>query len=353
MRTSRTAAFLFGIGLVLASASAVDAAPKFRSTSEALAQGVSAYRSGYYEIAVPALEEAAKADTFLAKYYLARIYSDNSGTRTDHAKAYRLFQEIADKHADVDPDDDSRAPYVAKSLTAVAGYLRTGLREIGLEADPDRATEILRHSALFFNDEDAQFELAKLQLRGEGVQADVSNAKHWLARLSQRGHAGAQAFLADLLWRGKYMPADKVRALVLINVSVANAPSQDRVWIEDIFQNIFCGAGEGIRQQATGMVADWSSRYGRKPESRIDRSGLGILDVEPARQCANGETVKLLEAAQSIAAEPGPASDNAASPPAAPEVKPQQFLHGQMDGGLRDVGAGSSDVNVGNSFAPN
>ena len=83
--------------------------------------------------------------------------------------------------------------------------------------------------------------------------------------LSQKGHAGAQAFLADLLWRGKYMKTDPVRALALISVAVANAPAYERVWIEDIYQNIYCGAAQGIRKQATGIVADWRTRYGRKP----------------------------------------------------------------------------------------
>ena len=108
--------------------------------------------------------------------------------------------------------------------------------------------EYLREAAQFFRDEDAQFELAKLYLRGDGIESDVPYAKHWLSVLSQKGHAGAQAFLADLLWRGKYMKADPVRALALISVAVANAPPYERVWIEDIYQNIYCGAGAGHPQ---------------------------------------------------------------------------------------------------------
>ena len=66
-----------------------------------------------------------------------------------------------------------------------------------------------------------------------------SRRKHWLSTLSQKGHAGAQAFLADLYWRGLYMETDRVRGLALITIAVANAPQHERVWIEDIYQNIF------------------------------------------------------------------------------------------------------------------
>ncbi len=262
----------------------------FPSAREALKQGMSAYQGGYYEIAIPALEHAAAAKEFMAEYYLARIYSDNNGAHTDHPKAYMLFQSIADEYADADPDDDPRAPYVGKSLTALGAYVKRGLPEIGLKPDPQRAAFYFMNASSTFNDEDAQFELAKMQLRGEGVDEDVSTARHWLSRLSQNGHAGAQAFLADLLWRGKYMDADQPRALALIAVAVQNAPPYERLWIEDIYQNIYCGAGEGIRKQATGIVAEWGNHYGRKPETQ-DRSGLGTLVTALERTCQNGEPV--------------------------------------------------------------
>ena len=243
------------------------------------------------------------------------------------------------------PDDDQRAPYVAKAMTRIAGYLINGLPEANLKPNPKIAMEYLREAAQFFRDEDAQFELAKLYLRGDGVTSDVPYAKHWLSVLSQKGHAGAQAFLADLLWRGKYMPADPVRALALISVAVVNAPPYERVWIEDIYQNIYCGAGQGVRKQATGIVADWRTRYGRKPDQRDD-IGLGALNVQATRTCGNGEPV--------LFDMPTTAARNAAAGAAAPATAPPAILPGKTDTGggtlikgappigLRDVGASAS-----------
>jgi uncharacterized protein len=308
----------------------------FASPREALKQGMSAYQGGYYEIAIPALEEAASAKEFMAEYYLARIYSDNNGAHTDHAKAYILYQRIADQYADADPDDDPRARFVGKALTALAGYVRHGLPEIGLKPNLDQAVFYLRNASTTFDDEDAQFEMAKLQLRGEGVEADEAMGRHWLSVLSERGHAGAQAFLADLLWRGKYMEQNQPRALALIAVAVENAPNHDRLWIDDIYQNIYCGAGDGIRKQATGIVADWGNRYGRKPENR-NPSVLSLLATAPERTCKNGEPVGPIKLLESAPARGGAGGSLEATLPLSGPA--QGFSYGGTTPTLRDVGA--------------
>lgn len=311
----------------------------FASPREALKQGMSAYQGGYYEIAIPALEFAASKKEFMAEYYLARIYGDNSGSQTNHAKAYDLFYRIANEYADADPDDDPRAPYVGKSLTALAGYTRRGLKEIGLKPDPEQAVIYLQNASTTFADEDAQFELAKLKLSGDGIEEDEATARHWLADLSERGHAGAQAFLADLLWRGKYLKADRPAALALIAIAVENAPVYDRLWIEDIYQNIYCGSGEGIRKQATGIVAAWGNRFGRKPEAR-EASGIGLLAAEPQRSCQNGEIVSPIKAGAETPAIATPALRTA---PADSEVPSQGFMYGTTAPKIRDVGAEARD----------
>jgi TPR repeat protein len=250
-------------------------------------------KAGDVDKALPGLEQAAAHGVFLAQFYLARVFSDNAGSHTDHAKAYILYQRIADEFADIDPDDDQRAPFVAKSLTALAEYVRDGISEIGLEPQPDRATEYLQHAATFFNDPDAQFELAKLFLRaksGEESEEDVKRAMHWLSVLTEQGHAPAQAFLADLYWRGEHVPPDRKRALALISVAVENAPASERVWIEDIYQNIFCGASTALRGDAASMASDWRRRFGR-PNETIDYAGLAPLGVSTVRTCGNGEPV--------------------------------------------------------------
>lgn len=330
--------------LALPLSAAAESGVTFRSQEDALKQGISAFNGGYYELAIPALEAAANKNEVLGRFYLARIYADNSGVYTDHPKAYLLFKGLADELQDADPDDEELAPIAAKSLAALSGYLREGLTEAKLSPDVEAADRALQRAALTFNNEDAQFELAKVLLRGEGpdmnlsgsddAESKIENGRHWLSRLSRSGHAGAQAFLADLLWRGKYVPKDQAGALNLIDVAVANAPPHERVWIEDIYQNIFCNAGEGVRKQATGRVAEWHDRYGRQFDTHVDKTtGLDELSVEPVRTCANGEPVR-----------PMPLDQRA--------IKPMNDAGGVTAHANPDAAVSGGMHGIGSSFAP-
>ena len=292
MRTYRwavAAAFAFSIlaGPAVATATGRTA---FASPQAALEQGLRAFHSGRTIQAIEALEFAATSPgptAFLAQFYLARLYADNSRPTTDHAKAYILYQRIADTYADIDPDDDQRAPFVAKSLVALAAYLRHGVGEIGLKPDLRRAAQYLHYAATFFADEDAQFELAKLFITGDGIDPDERRAIHWLSVLSQRGHPGAQALLADLHWRGRFVSHDPKRALALATLAAEGAPANERIWIEDIYQRIFCGASEGQRTAAGDVVADWRQKYGRTQEPV---GGLSLW-ATPIRTCQDGRLV--------------------------------------------------------------
>lgn len=322
----------------------------FTSPRAALKQGMSAMRGGYYELAIPALEYASSRNVFLAKFHLARIYADNSSAHTNHRKAYELYERLALDHIDADPDDDPRAPYVGKALTALALYLRRGIPEAGVKKDQERSVFYLRNASKTFNDEDAQFELAKLQLQGDGFDRNVPLGKYWIGRLSKRGHAGAQAFFADLLWRGRHVKKDPPRALALIALARKHAPSEDRLWIEDIYQNIYCGVGEGVRYQATGLVAQWGNRYGRKRQEIPSSGTLGQLAAAPVRTCKNGEAVGNLSTTNTpdLEALTVKRRIRSTAPVADAPTSRRGFTFGTASGpGLREV-----DATMGTTFAP-
>lgn len=264
---------------------------RFVSPQVALEQGIGAYQSGFYSIALPALTCAAESGEFLAQYFLARLYADSNSTMTDHRRAYQLFRAIVDEHAaTIDVDDDARASYVGKALAAYAGYWLRGLPEVGLAPNPEQAAFFLQQAATFFRDPDAQFELAKLYLKGEGVPEDRRKALGWLTILTQEAHPGAQAFFAELLWRGKVVPRDERRALALITVAVENAPANERLWIEDTYQTIYCGISPSVRKQADGLIASFRHNYAPRVVGQGDRQGLGL---SATRTCESGEVVNV------------------------------------------------------------
>lgn len=306
--------------------------PSFKSPEAAYEQGMNQWKSGHVELAIPALRHAADHEVFLAQFYLARIFADHGTPYTDHVAAYQLYRKLALDHANIDPEDDKRKVFVARSLTALAGYVRRGLPQADLRPDPARAVEYLRHAAQFFNDEEAQFDLARIYLQGDGIPQDTRAGLHWLSTLTQRGHAGAQAFLADIYWRGRYnVMRDPTRAFALITVAVEHAPENERVWIEDIYQHIYCGAPAGTRTQAQGMVADWRQKYGRTSVGGT-RSSLGALVPQATRSCSNGETV------------PAPRTHLDTVPPAARTVPANG--PGAPPKGMLDIGS------TGSTFAP-
>ncbi len=313
----KVSAIVLALGLALTAGAGplhAQSAVQFRSPEEALAQGLGAYRGGVYGIALPALTYAAEKKLLLGQYHLARLLSDSTTANTDHVRAYHLYREIVEEHASsIDVDDDVRAPYVGKALTALARYIYRGLPEIGLEPNPTRAAEFLEEAATFFREPDAQFELAKLYLKGDGVQEDRRKALHWLSTLSQDGHAGAQAFFADLLWTGKVVPKDEKRALALITVAVENAPGAERIWIEEIYQRIFCGSASGIRQQADGLVASYRQAYSPRVPDPADK---GVDSPAPTRTCGNGEALPKLKR-ESVRTEAGAPQRQTTTAPAA------------------------------------
>lgn len=352
------------LGAAVLSAPALAQGPRFVSAEQALEQGIQAYRGDYYEIAVPALAYAGEKGSLAGKFYLARIYADGSTSWTDHAKAFELYREVAVRSNVIDADLDPRAYYVAKSLTALAGYMQRGLPAIGIVPNDARAARYLNWSANHFGDADAQFQLAKLQLRGAGIRKDVPLALDSLSRLSKRGHASAQALLANMFWRGIHVKKDKAKALALITVAVANAPEHERFWIEDIYQDIYCGTSAGTRKQAGGHVANWRNSYGsiilpqRKREDELPAAtrvcGQNEEIVPSKRTDIEGwlratETNRDRASAGSDAREPaGPAlphetmaqEGNSGSAAGIPAAEERRIMQGTMNGfSLRDVGS--------------
>ena len=65
---------------------------------------------------------------------------------------------------------------------------------------------------------------------------------------------------------------DKAQAFAMIQMAVENAASSDRIWIEDIYQNIFCGSPNDVRVQSQGYVANWRRSFAR-PRALVEAPG--------------------------------------------------------------------------------
>jgi TPR repeat protein len=291
-RRSGKSACVFLLPLLVAIVMAHPAAAnRFVSPERAYEAGLDAYRSGAFDQAIPALEEAAKAGIVEARFFLARIRGDVSLPYHDRAKAYRLYLAIVDEYVNIDRTD-AGAPFVSKSLIALANYLRRGVPAAGIAANVPRALQYLDHAAKYFGDPDAQFEIAKLYLSGEDLPKDTEFALHWLSTLTRGGHPGAQALLADLFWQGELVKRDRVRALGLSILAMEQAPETDHFWIADTYQNIYCGSDAEMRQKGEAFANFWRGRFGRLGEAARDRTSLSVGHrLSAIRTCGNGDPV--------------------------------------------------------------
>ena len=264
----------------------------YASAQVALERGLAAFRTGKHDIAIAELNAAAavgdSSARFIAEFYLARIYAADVGPATDHTKAFVLYRKLADENLAVDPLTSQRAPFVAKALIALAGYVRAGVKAIDLPPNPRRAADYLHHAAVYFGDRDAQLELARTYLRADSSKDDVRRGLHYLAVLAEESHGPAQAVLAELFWHGRHVAKDPRRALALATIAVENAPQHERIWVEEGYAAIFCAASQITRVEAGVLVARWRQTFLR-PDGAVARTGS--FELLPARQCASGEQV--------------------------------------------------------------
>lgn len=299
--------------LALALLGPIAAVQSATPASQVFLEGMQAYRDGNAERALPLLDHAASEGYFLAQYELARIYANpRSGYRND-AAAFKLFESIAEANREIDPYLDPRARFVSHAFVALARYWRTGIPELQMEPDPARARDYLELAASYFDNADAQFELARLSLADEADADAVSAGLHWLSTLAEkRDHVGAQAFLGDLFWNGRHVARRPALGLALVTIALGGAPAEDRIWIEELYQQVYCNAAPNVRSRATSIVDKWLETHKLSTgETGADGLATHEADVDAftsfgqlTRTCADGEIITMPRS-QSRGALPG------------------------------------------------
>ena len=88
----------------------------------------------------------------------------------------------------------------------------------------------------------AQFEMGKMLLTGEGgVRTSVRQAGRWLQLAAEKGHAGAQATLGNLLFQSGKV----VRGLAMMTAALERAAPSDQPWIRGMQEEAFSLAPRG------------------------------------------------------------------------------------------------------------
>ena len=228
----------------------------FKTPYDALKQGLEGYRSGDVKSSVRALEYAAAGGQPLARWKLAKMYADGDGVPQNDVKAYEYFSQII---ANYDEDDPNRRELsvVAGAFVAVGVYCLTGIANSKVDSDPERAMELFQFAATNFGDANAQYNMARMFLDGNGVGKDARQAARWLSLAAEKNHFQAQALLGHLLFNGQDGVArQRARGLMLLSLARDSAtdPVKD-AWVVELYSKALGAANDNDRQAALAYLS--------------------------------------------------------------------------------------------------
>src|ERR1700682_5208666 len=143
------------------------------------------------DTSLTSLQYAAEGGHPVAQWKLGRMYADGDGVAQDDLRAFEYFSRIANAHAEDSPSAP-QATIVANAFVALGRYYLNGIPNSKIKSDPERAREMFSYAASYFGNADAQYDLARLYLRGIGAPRDPKYGARWLGLAAQKGHNQAQ-----------------------------------------------------------------------------------------------------------------------------------------------------------------
>ena len=164
-----------------------------------------------------------KAAIPIAQWKLGRMYADGDGVTQDDLRAFEYFSRIANAHAEDSPSAPQSA-IVANAFVALGRYYLNGIPNSKIKSDPERAREMFSYAASYFGNADAQYDLARLYLKGAGTSRDdFRYGARWLGACRPEGPAsGAGLARPDAVQRRPAAASGRPRA------DVADAGARQR-----------------------------------------------------------------------------------------------------------------------------
>jgi len=271
MRLSRglcAAYLLLGIGTSLAlpvsAALALDvnatAKPADVSPDEIFRSANRSFRQGDTTSAIKLLEEAADRGHPGALWVLGEHYRHGDGVPASDLKAFQIFNEIANGHADDSPSSP-QAPFVASAFVELGSYYATGINESAVKPNLAEARRLFTYAASYFGDREAQYKLGKMLANSTLPDHDTVQAARWLTLAARKGHVGAQALLGELLFSGDAeLPKKPLMGLMWLTIARAHCQSAEDDWIRDLQEQAFSVAPEPDRRQAVRLAQEWIAK---------------------------------------------------------------------------------------------
>jgi exopolysaccharide production negative regulator len=202
------------------------------------------------------LQYAAEGGHPVAQWKLGRMYADGDGVAQSDLLAFDYFSRIANAHAEDSPSAP-QAAIVANAFVALGRYYLNGIPNSKVKSDPERAREMFSYAASYFGNADAQYDLARLYLRGVGSsREDFRYGARWLGLAAQKGQHQAQAMLGQMLFNGEQLPRQAARGLMWLTLARDSA-APDEIWIKESYNKAIAKASDDDRAMALQMLEHW------------------------------------------------------------------------------------------------
>lgn len=231
-------------------------------TADAFRRGAEYYNGGDLDAAFAAFTEAAEQGHAVAQWKVGKMYADGEGIPEDDYKAFQMFSQIADAHAEDNPYSPV-ARVVADAFVNLGNYYKDGIADSIIKPDFSRALDLFTHAATYFGDADAQYQLARMYLDGSGVTPDASRAARWLNLAARKNHVGAQATLGDMLIYGHGVRAMPIEGYMWLQVAKQNATPSQRDWVLSLEHRARTVLSEEQQQTAAQMADQWLQQRSR------------------------------------------------------------------------------------------
>ena len=209
--------------------------------------GFSSYKEGRKRDAVEAYRYAAEKGHTASRWKLANMYADGDGVQEDDLEAFKIYSEIA--QAGVEPESQDTS-YFANALIALASYYRRGIPNSPVKIDLTQARQLYFQAASAFGIPEAQFQLGRMMLKGEGGSVSVHQAKKWLNRARNNGHAGAMGLFGNIL----FQEGDFARGLAFMTAALDHCLPKDCAWLQATQEEAFSVASEEDRRQGVALA---------------------------------------------------------------------------------------------------
>jgi uncharacterized protein len=211
--------------------------------------GFKAYKNGQKEDAIEAYRYAAEKGHTGSRWALANMYAYGDGVAKDDFEAFKIYNDIA--AAGVEPGSEDTGFFI-NALMSLADYYRDGIPGTPVKRDVSQARQLYFQAASAFGVPEAQFELARMMLAGEGGSTSVQQAKKWLNQARKGGHPGAMAVFGDLL----FQEGHTVRGLAFLTAALDRCSPSECGWMQALQEQAFSVANEEDRRVAVALSQD-------------------------------------------------------------------------------------------------